>query len=60
VRLRPRITHLAAVMVYQQAVLTEVQVFVESPEGVGSRFAVRLPIAAPTAKTAAASSRDAA
>jgi signal transduction histidine kinase len=36
------------------------EVFVESLEGVGSRFVVRLPIAAPAAKTPAATSRDAA
>jgi two-component system, OmpR family, sensor kinase len=36
------------------------EVFVESLEGVGSRFVVRLPIEARTAKTPAATSRDAA
>jgi signal transduction histidine kinase len=36
------------------------EVVVESLEGVGSRFVVRLPVAAPAAKTPAATSRDAA
>jgi signal transduction histidine kinase len=36
------------------------EIFVESLEGVGSRFVVRLPVAAPAAKTPAATSRDAA